>query len=181
MATHSSVLAWGNPRDRGAWWAAIYEVTQSQTQLKWLSSSSRTTFGNTEHPIHGGQGKLYCCLWWVPSSYLSPQESHPLGPLEEQSEASITSNRWLQTKQDFRMSSTSRRIWMNKWPNSFLSCLLPSPESIKILWTEGRERQRNRKTIRLQVSLDHTYLKPPLPVPLRTCHLWLENGPLVNP
>ena len=29
-----------NPRDRGAWWAAIYGVTQSQTQLKWLRSSS---------------------------------------------------------------------------------------------------------------------------------------------
>ena len=29
-----------NPRDRGAWWAAVYEVTQSQTRLKWLSSSS---------------------------------------------------------------------------------------------------------------------------------------------
>ena len=29
-----------NPRDRGAWWAAIYGVSQSQTQLKWLSSSS---------------------------------------------------------------------------------------------------------------------------------------------
>ena len=29
-----------NPRDGGAWWAAIYGVTQSQTLLKWLSSSS---------------------------------------------------------------------------------------------------------------------------------------------
>ena len=29
-----------NPRDRGAWWAAIYGVAQSQTRLKWLSSSS---------------------------------------------------------------------------------------------------------------------------------------------
>ena len=29
-----------NPRDRGAWWAAVYRVTQSQTRLKWLSSSS---------------------------------------------------------------------------------------------------------------------------------------------
>ena len=62
MATHSSILAWKipwteepgrlqsmvgegngnplqyscleNPRDRGAWWAAIYEVSQSWTQLK---------------------------------------------------------------------------------------------------------------------------------------------------
>ena len=29
-----------NPRDGGAWWAAVYGVAQSQTQLKWLSSSS---------------------------------------------------------------------------------------------------------------------------------------------
>ena len=29
-----------NPRDRGAWWAAVYGVAQSWTQLKWLSSSS---------------------------------------------------------------------------------------------------------------------------------------------
>ena len=28
-----------NPRDRGAWWAAVYGVTQSWTQLKWLTSS----------------------------------------------------------------------------------------------------------------------------------------------
>ena len=30
-----------NPRDRETWWAAIYGVAQSQTRLKWLSSSSR--------------------------------------------------------------------------------------------------------------------------------------------
>ena len=30
-----------NPRDGGAWWAAVYGVAQSWTQLKWLSSSSR--------------------------------------------------------------------------------------------------------------------------------------------
>ena len=30
-----------DPRDRGAWWAAIYRVAQSQTQLKWLNSSSK--------------------------------------------------------------------------------------------------------------------------------------------
>ena len=29
-----------NPRDRGAWWAVVYGVAQSQTQLKRLSSSS---------------------------------------------------------------------------------------------------------------------------------------------
>jgi len=30
-----------NPRDRGAWWAAVYGVAQSWTLLKRLSSSSR--------------------------------------------------------------------------------------------------------------------------------------------
>ena len=49
MATSSSILAWRipegngnqlqcscleNPRDGGAWWAAIYGVTQSRTRLK---------------------------------------------------------------------------------------------------------------------------------------------------
>ena len=31
-----------NPRDGGAWWAAIYGVAQSRTQLKWFSSSNIT-------------------------------------------------------------------------------------------------------------------------------------------
>ena len=30
-----------NPRDEGAWWAAVYGVAQSRTRLKQLSSSSR--------------------------------------------------------------------------------------------------------------------------------------------
>ena len=29
-----------NPRDEGAWWAAVYGVAQSRIRLKWLSSSS---------------------------------------------------------------------------------------------------------------------------------------------
>ena len=29
-----------NPRDGGAWWAAVYGVAQSRTRLKWLSSSN---------------------------------------------------------------------------------------------------------------------------------------------
>ena len=33
-----------NPRDKGAWWAAIYGVAQSRTRLKQRSSSSRTSF-----------------------------------------------------------------------------------------------------------------------------------------
>ena len=32
-----------NPRDRGAWWAAVYGVTQSRKQLKRLSSSNSSS------------------------------------------------------------------------------------------------------------------------------------------
>ena len=70
MATHSSTLAWKipwmkdfsllcigegngtplqcscleNPRDGGVWWAAIYGVAQSWTQLKGLSSKKYKQF-----------------------------------------------------------------------------------------------------------------------------------------
>ena len=33
MATHSSILAWRIPLDRGAWWATVYGVAKRQTQL----------------------------------------------------------------------------------------------------------------------------------------------------
>jgi len=29
MATHSSILAWRIPMDRGAWWATVYGVTKN--------------------------------------------------------------------------------------------------------------------------------------------------------
>ena len=32
-----------NPRDRGAWWAAVYGVAQSRTRLNQLSSSSSSS------------------------------------------------------------------------------------------------------------------------------------------
>ena len=37
-----------NPRDRGAWWAAVSGVTQSRTRLKWLSSLFSSIRSQTE-------------------------------------------------------------------------------------------------------------------------------------
>ena len=34
MATHSSILAWRIPMDRGAWGATIHGVAKSQTRLR---------------------------------------------------------------------------------------------------------------------------------------------------
>ena len=33
MATHSSILGWRIPMDRGAWWATVHGVTNGWTQL----------------------------------------------------------------------------------------------------------------------------------------------------
>ena len=32
-ATHSSILSWRIPMDRGAWWATVHGVSKSWTQL----------------------------------------------------------------------------------------------------------------------------------------------------
>ena len=36
-ATHSSILTWRIPKDRGTWQATVHGVEKSQTQLKRLS------------------------------------------------------------------------------------------------------------------------------------------------
>ena len=41
-ATHSSILAWRIPMDRGAWWAIVHRVAKSQTTLKRLSMQAHT-------------------------------------------------------------------------------------------------------------------------------------------
>ena len=41
MATHSSILAWTIPTDRGTWQAAAYGATKSWTRLKQLSTTQK--------------------------------------------------------------------------------------------------------------------------------------------
>ena len=48
-----------NPRDGGAWWAAVYGVAESQTRLKRLSSSSSSRGGVEEGD---GAPLQYSCL-----------------------------------------------------------------------------------------------------------------------
>ena len=49
-----------NPRDGGAWWAAVLGVAQSRTRLKWLSSSSTSV----------GLGRVDCCLERFAAAFL---------------------------------------------------------------------------------------------------------------
>ena len=46
-----------NPRDAGAWWAAICGVAQSQIRLKWLSSSSSKWYNSVHIVICRGTNK----------------------------------------------------------------------------------------------------------------------------
>ena len=48
-----------NPRGSGAWWAAVYGVERSRTQLKWLSSSSSSRALSIRKP------ELNKLPWWI--------------------------------------------------------------------------------------------------------------------
>ena len=58
-----------NPRDGGAWWAAVYGVAQSQTRLKRLSSSSSKTYEDQKLLIR-------------PDTYTGLKEAEFLSPKE---------------------------------------------------------------------------------------------------
>ena len=70
-----------NPRDGGAWWAAVYGVTQSRTQLKWLSrqhiKKQRHYFANKDLPSQSyGFSSSHVWMWeldykegWVPKNW----------------------------------------------------------------------------------------------------------------
>ena len=115
-----------NPRDGGAWWAAIYGVTQSRTRLKWLrsSSSSRETCSETLE-----QGKemevmqLGCPtlliasrspVWWYKLAPQFPLPYHQRGtcalPLQRQTRSH---HRW------------GRRPDSRQYGSSALRCSLP--------------------------------------------------------
>ena len=49
-----------NPMDQGAWWPAVYGVTQSRTRLKWLSSSTCLQSNAQNSP---SQASTVCELW----------------------------------------------------------------------------------------------------------------------
>ena len=56
MATHSSILAWRIPLDRGAWWATVHRVAKSHTRLKQLSNDSSGP---------GSPGTTRLCPGWL--------------------------------------------------------------------------------------------------------------------
>ena len=66
MATHSSVLAFGNPMDRGAWKALVHGVVEGRTRL------SDFTFTFHSHALEKE---------WQPTPVFLPGESQGQGSL----------------------------------------------------------------------------------------------------
>ena len=66
-----------NPRDGGAWWAAVYGVSQSQTRLKRLSSSSSNRPGVTSKEE---KGPLWMSLELAESGF-EPKQPDPINTL----------------------------------------------------------------------------------------------------
>ena len=84
-----------NPRDGGAWWAAVSGVTQSRTRLKWLSSSSTgriltgfslplcehssLTWAVYHHPCYIRWWQKYLCIKYVCVCVYTHRHKHVCG------------------------------------------------------------------------------------------------------
>ena len=68
MATHSSILAWRTPMERGAWWAAVHRFAKSQTQLKPVSTAQQTKTPKTVCL------SLYSCISLLLHPHSGPHE-----------------------------------------------------------------------------------------------------------
>ena len=60
-----------NPRDRGAWWAAVYGVAQSSTWLKWLSSSNILLDIKIYHKAVKMRYNTELIKVWLPAGHIS--------------------------------------------------------------------------------------------------------------
>ena len=79
-----------NPRDEGACWAAVYGVTQSQTGLKRLSSSSRSVLQS--FVLLWLLLFVFCCFF-----HLSSLPYHPISQNTEKLNVKIYILRWKRT------------------------------------------------------------------------------------
>ena len=147
-----------NPRDGGAWWAAIYGVAQSWTRLKRLSSSQYSCLGNPmgrgswRATVHGGLQRVGHD-WATNSSELvffqtsqdrilpvwmvSPWERLPSYlPVSFQSSASLFCH-WL-AKSPFVLVPQFTKIVKGVW-SSDSKILFPVPSSKSPHWSPALE------------------------------------------
>ena len=121
-----------NPRDGGAWWAAVYGVTQSQTRLKQLSSS-----------------KGFVSEWGVKVSQSGPTLCEPMDSIVH----GILQARILeQVAFPFSMASFQSRDWtqVSHIAGRFFTSTREAPgilEWVAYPFSRGSSRPRNRTRV----------------------------------
>ena len=60
MATHSSILAWRIPMDRGGWWATVHKVAESDMNKQLTHTQTSVCFWtlNTEGREEQGRSEM---------------------------------------------------------------------------------------------------------------------------
>ena len=112
-----------NPRDRGVWWAAVYGVSQSQTRLKRLSSSSSRCFpgDSVVKNLLSSAGDLReVCL--IPGSGRSPERvngnSLQYSCLENSMDREVS---WATVH-----GVTKSRTWLSGWAHTYTQSIAGS-------------------------------------------------------
>ena len=111
-----------NPRDGGAWWAAVYGVTQSRTRMKWLSSSSiyMHTLGKSETAGTGYSSKMW-------GSWLSASEGRGTSHILEEKVSCLGSWNHIPERKEYVISSLSMEpsiMFPLRTPHALLLLLL---------------------------------------------------------
>ena len=150
-----------NPRDRGAWWAAVYGVAQSQTRLKWLSSSSSIIAKNNWNIFSKSVQSLSCVRLfatpWTTASQASLSITSSRSPPKPMSIESVMSSNHLILYRPLLLALMfpSIRVFSNesalhiRWPKywSFSFSISPSNEHSDwspLGWTDCIYLQSNR-------------------------------------
>ena len=125
-----------NPRDGGAWWAAVYGAAQSRTWPKWLSSSSRVCL------LHLVLVELLCSISQWPSLGFQGAE--------------MVKNPF--TRQETWVQSLSQKNPLEKemaTHSNILAWRIPRTEGLGTLWSAASQRQLD---ITERITLSHFHL-----------------------
>ena len=116
---------WGNPKDGGAWWAAVYGVTQSRTRLKWLSSSSSSSVvcGRLSTRIYDSLTQImfpltiseeilfHNGLLNLQETYITPWNSpSPVRPTKEQITSYLLKSPWWRTYWSWQFTVSFQKV-----------------------------------------------------------------------
>ena len=111
MATHSSILAWKNPMDRGAWQSTVHGVAKSRTRLSDLTLFLSFCFKYSEWFLFSWKilrnTHLYF-FWLLAPSQKSGQRKRGC----QQAHDSLQT----ETKRLSRSMGLADKLWFNRFP-----------------------------------------------------------------